>query len=55
MLSRKHYKAIAEIVKELGSVYGHYVQRHAAESFIDYFAKDNPQFDRVRFLAVCGL
>lgn len=63
MLSRKHYKAIAEIVKSHTDVHDHpdlnCWEAIDTEPFIanlaDYFAQDNPQFDRSRFLEACGL
>ena len=59
MLSKKHYKAIAEIVGSL-TVHrfdyprdpilyrGELVQHLAA-----YFFEDNPRFDRERFITAC--
>lgn len=63
MFTRQHYKAIAEIVKgqkELADVFAHKqfaTQRISdiAKGLADYFAKDNPRFDRDRFLEACGL
>lgn len=43
MLSKQHYEAIAEIL-------GKNLQRYAIiEELINYFALDNPRFDKVRF------
>lgn len=56
MLSKQHYKAIAEIIRCVGSTYrGNYVYKWLAELFINYFTVDNPCFDRQKFLAACGL
>lgn len=63
MLSRKHYKAIAEIIKtqkDLADIFAgkeFATQRidDVATGLADHFAKDNPRFDRERFLAACGL
>ena len=63
MLTRKHYKAIAEIIKtqrDLATVFAgkqFAIQRISdiVDGLADYFAQDNPRFDRARFLAACGL
>lgn len=65
MFTKKHCKAIAEIIKNrteyciktndcaaeqpLGLV------RVLSSDLADYFVKDNPQFDRAKFLAACRL
>lgn len=54
MLSRKDYKAIAEIMKTESRGYETIPDR-ISEKLADYFAQDNPRFDRDRFLAACGL
>jgi hypothetical protein len=64
MLTRKHYKAIAEIVETttekhktegFGSLLCNEVRNSITIELADYFAADNPQFDRDRFLEACGL
>ena len=62
MLSRKDYRAIAEIVKRQAKAYrndnapGHALGTEAVvKPFADYFGQDNSRFDRARFLAACGL
>lgn len=65
-MSKKQFIAIAEIL----SVYSNipeemrgvdYLQereftaKKIAESVADYFAKENPAFDRARFLKACGV
>ncbi len=60
MLSKKDYKAIAEIVKRCSGPDKHwgYTTTHTADmvcDLADYFAQDNPQFDWARFLEACGL
>ena len=65
MLTKKDFKAIAEIIveqticpweddpfiiktaKDVAHVY--------AKAFADYFATQNPRFDRERFMKACGL
>lgn len=61
MFTKEHYKAIAKIIKK------HYeycqlftgtralAAKDIAFDLADYFATDNPQFDRDKFLAACGL
>jgi len=63
MLSRKHYKAIAETIKEHyhgnngpnGTTTEQYVICNIASDLAHYFATDNPQFNRQKFLDACGL
>lgn len=62
MFTRKHYKAIAEIIKKRLNL--NQGTRHTprflyadevADDLADYFAGDNPRFDRERFLTACGI
>ena len=64
MLTKKHYKAIAKIVKSRYTSYDPYDPEednmaygieNLMWSLADYFAKDNPQFDKNKFLTACGL
>lgn len=56
MFTRKYYEAIAEVVKgEANPAYGSCVTRTLVDRFADLFEKDDPRFDRDRFLAACGL
>ncbi len=60
MFVRKHYKAMAEIVKKqvpfFGKTHGSYFASKAiAEDMAAYFAEDNPRFDRTKFLLACGV
>jgi hypothetical protein len=54
MLSRKHYRAIAEILS-------HYPEGDISPlevmvtQFADMFAEDNPLFDRGLFYEACGV
>tara|TARA_R100001143_G_scaffold30498_1_gene29750 strand:- start:2251 stop:2421 length:171 start_codon:yes stop_codon:yes gene_type:complete len=54
MLSRKHYKAVAEILS-------HYPEGDISPlevmviQFADMFAQDNPRFDRGLFYEACGV
>lgn len=67
-MSRKHFEALAAIVRELphftvgpalkGAAdpeqVGENVRNGAASMLADYCASENPSFDRGRFLAACG-
>ena len=60
MLTRKHFKAVAEIIRTSRDVIITYSTNKPAEcdvadNLADYFATQNPRFDRERFLAACGL
>ena len=63
MFTRQHYKAIAEIVKKNTDRHDHpqfnYWDAMGTDDFCDeladYFAADNPRFDRTKFLEACGL
>ena len=48
-MTRKHYKAIAEILRVYGAS-GHIVGKLAAQ-----FEQWNPGFDRLRFFRACGM
>jgi len=59
-MTRKHVKAIAAIIAEKGcySEPGNerdMVIKHIAEDLADYFASENQNFDRERFLKACGI
>lgn len=66
MLSKKHFKAIAEIISNpaadatfdhdgcMGSVLILY-KAQVAIMLADYFASENPNFDREKFLRACGI
>lgn len=64
MFTKKHYKAIAEIIENrvgdgfTGEDYDrgwHDAAKSIAAMLADYFAKDNSRFNRERFLTACGL
>ena len=60
-LSRKHYCAVAAILKDSATTEFAAVFPVSAEemrgtiisNMADYFASDNPNFDRARFLTAC--
>jgi hypothetical protein len=68
-LSKKDYEAVAGIVKRAREVAANkaihepnawvgganIMSKAIALGVADYFAADNPRFDRVRFLKACGL
>ncbi len=56
MLTRKDFKAIAEIMAEERRVYGYpEPHRRLTKELADYFATQNPRFGRKRFMRACGL
>jgi hypothetical protein len=62
MLTKKDFKAVAEIIERRKKL-NHGTRRtpnflyadDLAEDLADYFATQNPRFDRERFLITCGL
>ena len=55
MLTKKNYKAIADIIKEheyLG--FDYYDLGNLISDLASYFKVDNPNFDRKKFLDACG-
>jgi hypothetical protein len=57
MMTRKHFKAMAEAfasIKPNVSADGLPVWRTAVQNMADLCKKDNPNFDRLRFLDACG-
>lgn len=59
MFTRKHYRAIAAMVAKHTVPHttypGDMVKFNFVNDLADYFAGDNPQFDRERFLTACGV
>lgn len=59
MFTKRYYKAIAKIVKNTiyNKGWSEYDKRERkfVSNLADYFAKDNPRFDRNKFLKACGL
>lgn len=57
MLSKRHYVAIAARIKANMEAYHPYAIPAAQwpQLLADYFASDNPRFDRAKFLAACGI
>ena len=55
-LTKKHFKAIAEIINESGRFEdGNIRARRIGYSLSEYFATINPRFDMEKFLEACGL
>jgi hypothetical protein len=52
MMTKKTFVAVAATVAKIENLVA---RRAAAENFCVLFAKENPRFDRARFLAACGL
>ena len=47
MMSRKHFIRIATILRE------HDANHYVIMDFCDYFASENPNFDREKFVSAC--
>ena len=57
---KKDFKAIAEIVQksniDINNCEGQIITKNnIGEKLADYFATQNPKFDRERFMGACGL
>lgn len=52
MLTRKHFKSTAETLLKITDLKA---RRAVADEAVKYFTKENPRFDKARFLAACGL
>ncbi len=55
MLTRKDFKAVAEIINSNRGQGVEYTLDNIASELADYFVTQNPQFDRERFMRACGL
>lgn len=62
MLTRKDFKAVAEIIKEntherlsIGGKAVWLSKQHTCRDLANYFTTQNPRFDRERFMTACGL
>lgn len=60
MLTRPHYKAIAEIFRFNrenieGALNTMDLEECIARDLVEYFAEDNPRFNRSQFMTACGL
>jgi hypothetical protein len=55
MLSRKVYEAQAAIIAKHVPKAGWDACYDIATDLANYYAKDNPRFDRTRFFEACGL
>ena len=53
MLTKKDFKAVAKNIKNMGWKPPH--QKRIINDLADYFATQNPRFDRSRFMRACGL
>ena len=62
-MDEKDFKAVAEIIKagiDVTVIHSTTepnttIKGNIAEKLADYFATQNPRFDRERFMAACGL
>jgi hypothetical protein len=55
-MTKKHYEAIAAAFHAyISTNTGTNIAKPIAKDLADYFAAENPKFDRERFLAACGI
>ncbi len=60
MISRENFEEIAKIIKDndtrhLEDITRKYKGINIIKDLADYFQKDNPRFNRSRFLDACGV
>ena len=55
MLTKKDFKAVAEIIEGNRGQGVEYTLDNIASELANYFAAQNPCFDRERFMQACGL
>lgn len=56
-MTRKHFEAIAALLAEVRKDYpaqGAIIPDAVSSRLADYFEKENPRFDRAKFLTACG-
>lgn len=54
-MTRKHFIAIAAIIADGDGRTDYAARKEVALGLADYFAGENPHFDRKRFLTACGI
>jgi len=57
-MSKKHYERIAEIIRQHCEDLENspfLVDNSLPRKLADYFSKENPKFDKSRFLKACGV
>lgn len=55
MFTRKHFKAVAKIIAGNRGQGVEYTLDNIASELADYFATQNPRFDRNRFMKACAV
>ena len=58
MLSKKYYKAIAKIISDTKTEHENnpkIAMQHLEYRLREYFAEDNPKFNRVKFAEACRI
>jgi len=57
-MTKNHFEAVAEIIRghiDTNFTHGvHLVQRDLINDLADYFKKENPKFDKKKFIKACG-
>lgn len=56
-MTKKHFELVARVIKSMPSFAPTLRAQRAscANAFADEFERENPRFDRARFLAACGV
>lgn len=54
-MTRKHFQALADLVKDHTGANGYMVSDVFAEALADYLAEQNNNFKRDLFLKACGI
>jgi len=55
MMTKKNFEAMAEILRTTGPVRSDGDFSYIVAGLIDYFASENPNFDREQFIKACGI
>ena len=58
IFTRRHYQAIAEVIADTKISHfneGLFAIQEVTEDFCDMFSRDNPNFNREKFLKACGM
>lgn len=53
MLTRKHFKKLAEIVRKQHDVFGYHVAYDIYSDFANMCIEENPRFNKTRFWEEC--
>lgn len=54
-MTRKHFIAVAKVLKATDGVHDYSTKAFIAHGLADVFQQENANFDRKRFLTACGV